>query len=69
MLSEELSNLTIWLCGRRKYRERLHLPVDAWGTDTVIDMLDELIAEAIRLEAHTRLKHEVAERVSIEGIR
>jgi hypothetical protein len=64
MLSEELSNLTIWLCGRRKYRERLHLPVDAWGTDTVIDMLDELIAEA-----HTRLKHEVAERVSIEGIR
>jgi hypothetical protein len=35
----------------------------------VIDMLDELIAEAIRLEAHTRLKHEVAERVSIEGIR
>jgi hypothetical protein len=71
MLSDELRNLTIWLRGRRKYRERIHAPVDTWGTETVIDMLEELVVEAIRLEAHTRLSpHEaVAERVSIEGIR
>jgi hypothetical protein len=59
MLSDELRNLALWLRARRK-------PVEI---SVIVHMLEELVLEAERLEANTRLTgEELAEQLSIEGL-
>lgn len=69
MLSDELRNLALWMRTRQKFRARQDLPCDAYGEELATERLEELVLEAERLEANTRLTgEELAEQLSIEGL-
>jgi hypothetical protein len=69
MLSEELSNLALWMRTRRKFRALRDMPCDAYGVELAIERLDELAERAERLEGATRLMSgaEIAEMVAREA--